>query len=791
MPDYTVKPDIDTLLRSDNNAAARTNLGVQAALTSTSPLGLSQGGTGAINASAALAALSGVPTTRTLSVGTGLTGGGDLSANRTISISSISTSQIAGLGGAAVLSVGTTAGTVAAGDDSRMVNAALKSLNNTFTASQTIAASASAAILTAQQTGGGTGASLAAIQTSTGAGAGLTVDIQNTSSTAPAVRITNQGAGNSLLVEDIANPDSTPFAIDTDGNVIAGSTAVNTSLTPLSGTSKVQILGGAAPIAFIRETTNSTPINVEFAKKKTTTGVLLANESIGKLRFTGNDGTAQVESAYIEASIDSTAPAANSMPGKIVLATTPAGSATPVERLRIASDGTSTFSGPTVIEATSASPALRITQNDPAAGNVLVVEDKNTDNTPFVINADGTIICGNATSVLVNNATTKLQSLTSGSYPFDAAAWSATGATASINFAKSRSGIIGTPGVVSVGDNVAIEMRLDKGDGFASGAKIVATAESAPTGIGTAPDSTAALKVDTNGIMFGDGTTQTTAATGGGTATDVQVFTSSGTWTKPAGAVSVNIQLFGAGGGGSSGQKNNNTTIARVAGGGGCGGSYLNASIRALDLGATESVSIGLGGSGGAGQTTNGGSQIAGTAGGNTTFGSLIALGGVAGQANGTAGTGGLQANPGGSASGTGSTGAAGTPSLVTVLAAYGGAGGAGGGGLTSTSVTSAGGAGGRSHALNLAGGAAGAQSNGPANAGAGGAGLSAPSNLFAVGSGGGGGGGAKGGGSGGAGGVGGFPAGGGGGGGATEDGATSGAGGAGGAGFAIITTYF
>jgi hypothetical protein len=33
-------------------------------------------------------------------------------------------------------------------------------------------------------------------------------------------------------------------------------------------------------------------------------------------------------------------------------------------------------------------------------------------------------------------------------------------------------------------------------------------------GIGTAPDTTAALKVDSNGIMFGDGTTQTIAATG-------------------------------------------------------------------------------------------------------------------------------------------------------------------------------------------------------------------------------------------------------------------------------------
>jgi hypothetical protein len=35
-------------------------------------------------------------------------------------------------------------------------------------------------------------------------------------------------------------------------------------------------------------------------------------------------------------------------------------------------------------------------------------------------------------------------------------------------------------------------------------------------GIGVAPDATAALKVDTNGIMFGDGSVQTTAASGGG-----------------------------------------------------------------------------------------------------------------------------------------------------------------------------------------------------------------------------------------------------------------------------------
>lgn len=50
-------------------------------------LSIARGGTGAGTASAALGNLGGVPTTRQISTGTGLTGGGDLSANRTIALS--------------------------------------------------------------------------------------------------------------------------------------------------------------------------------------------------------------------------------------------------------------------------------------------------------------------------------------------------------------------------------------------------------------------------------------------------------------------------------------------------------------------------------------------------------------------------------------------------------------------------------------------------------------------------------------------------------------------------------
>lgn len=102
----------------------------------------------------------GVPTSRTITAGTGLTGGGDLSADRTLAVSfgttsgtvaagndsrlsdartptahasshgsagsdpiTIASTQVTGLGGAALLNVGTSAGTVAAGDDSRIVGA--------------------------------------------------------------------------------------------------------------------------------------------------------------------------------------------------------------------------------------------------------------------------------------------------------------------------------------------------------------------------------------------------------------------------------------------------------------------------------------------------------------------------------------------------------------------------------------------------------------------------------------------------------------------------------------------
>ena len=278
--------------------------------------------------------------------------------------------------------------------------------------------------------------------------------------------------------------------------------------------------------------------------------------------------------------------------------------------------------------------------------------------------------------------------------------------------------------------------------------------------------------------------------TGAAKSADVQVFTSSGTWTKPANAKFVNIQLFGAGGGAGGGRKDSAAVTTKGGGGGGAGGSYLNTNVSASALSATEAVTIGSGGAGGAGVTTNGANGVTGSPGGGTLFNSFVCTGGGAGiggiTGGGVAGTAVLNANSGGASSVVG-TASAGSPSQATSTTMYGGPGGGGGGGITAASVAGSGGTGGRSNVLNLAGGVAGAA--GTAGT-AGTANPNAAAGVFAVGSAGGGGG-ASIAVSGGAGGAGGFPAGGGGGGGATETGTTSGAGGPGAAGMAVITTYF
>jgi hypothetical protein len=117
---------------------------------------------------------------------------------------------------------------------------------------------------------------------------------------------------------------------------------------------------------------------------------------------------------------------------------------------------------------------------------------------------------------------------------------------------------------------------------------------------------------------------------------DIQFFTTSGTWTKPANAKNVKVYAFGAGGGGGSGRRAG-AGVGRTGGGSGAGGAVVCAEFEASILGSSESITIGAGGAGGAPQTVDTTNGNAGTAGGTTTFGALLqAFGGGGGQGGST-----------------------------------------------------------------------------------------------------------------------------------------------------------
>jgi hypothetical protein len=164
-------------------------------------------------------------------------------------------------------------------------------------------------------------------------------------STSDALRITQTGAGNALLVEDSTNPDATPFVIDASGLVIIGN---NSSIAGSgSRTPWLQVLGAS-------NSTSSQSLNA-FSATGTVSSVIQFNKSanatigshslvgtgatLGRVDFSGSDGTGFIEAASIGAFVDGT-PGSNDMPGRLVFSTRPDGVAQPLtERMRIDSSG--------------------------------------------------------------------------------------------------------------------------------------------------------------------------------------------------------------------------------------------------------------------------------------------------------------------------------------------------------------------------------------------------------------------------------------------------------------------
>jgi sugar lactone lactonase YvrE len=203
---------------------------------------------------------------------------------------------------------------------------------------------------------GGTidGTSVGATTASTGAFTSLTATsgVVSANSSTDALRITQTGTGNALLVEDSTNPDSTPFAIDSSGRVIQGYTAAILTADDYTGQNRTAWgyqgngTGPAGALFTCWSSAATVGGGVSLSRSRSATigtqAIVSSGDSLGGIGFNGDDGTNFIAAANIVAEVDGT-PGTNDMPGRLSFSTTADGASAPTERVRITSAGKTGF----------------------------------------------------------------------------------------------------------------------------------------------------------------------------------------------------------------------------------------------------------------------------------------------------------------------------------------------------------------------------------------------------------------------------------------------------------------
>jgi len=165
-----------------------------------------------------------------------------------------------------------------------------------------------------------------------------------------ALRVTQTGTGNALLIEDATNPDSTPFVVNNAGQLIQGSTtAVSTKLGTTSSTPFMQMHGTLQQTAAFAAYGYSASASIggfySFQRSKSgTIGTLSSvaeDDVLGTIQWNGADNNATSSfnpAAYIQAACAGTV-GTTSIPGRLTFWTTAASGTSPTQRMAIGPEG--------------------------------------------------------------------------------------------------------------------------------------------------------------------------------------------------------------------------------------------------------------------------------------------------------------------------------------------------------------------------------------------------------------------------------------------------------------------
>jgi hypothetical protein len=110
-----------------------------------------------------------------------------------------------------------------------------------------------------------------------------------------------------------------------------------------------EIFGGStAGLTIGRFSADTSPVVLSYLKSRNATvgshSVVVSNDDIARFDFSASDGSAWRNAAQILVEVDGT-PGASDMPGRITFLTTPDGSATPTEKLKIDNKGLVSVTG--------------------------------------------------------------------------------------------------------------------------------------------------------------------------------------------------------------------------------------------------------------------------------------------------------------------------------------------------------------------------------------------------------------------------------------------------------------